>query len=277
MSVNVYLSGNEVHDRVLRAFAEGVKDRVSFRDVQDYEPSDVAVVFGVQKKAVPFSEHRGKVIREQKFRGAPVVVLETGYIERGDGPDNYYAAGLNGLNGRADFKNQGMGPERWRWELKPWSSGEEILLCGQVPWDASCEFEDIPHWLRTMAQIIRMHTDRPITFRPHPLCRLGPVPGCRYSSGTLEEDLARAHAVITFNSNTAVDALLAGKPVFAGDIGSMAWTIAKRNIDGIDDWVCPDRTQWARDLSYAQWTLEEMRRGLAWLHLFGIRIFPETR
>lgn len=277
MSVNVYLSGDPVHDRVLHAFAHGVPQPVTLRDVHDYAPSDVAVVFGVRKKAVPFSEHRGRVIQEQKLRGATTVILETGYIDRGDGPDNYYAAGLNGLNGRADFKNHMMGPERWRWNLKEPSIGEEILLCGQVPWDASCEFEDMPKWLRTMAEVIRMHTERPITFRPHPLCKLGPVPGCLYSNSTLSEDLERAHAVVTFNSNTAVDSLLAGKPVFAGDVGSMAWSIANRTLDGLDKWTCPDRTQWAYDLSYAQWTLDEMRRGLAWLHLFGIRIFPETR
>jgi hypothetical protein len=72
---------------------------------------------------------------------------------------------------------------------------------------------------------------------------------------------------VTFNSNSGVEAALAGVPVFAFDEGSMVWEIANKTFDAIDNPQRPDRTQWLADLSYAQWTPREMREGKAWRHL----------
>jgi hypothetical protein len=88
------------------------------------------------------------------------------------------------------------------------------------------------------------------------------------STRPLAEDLAEAHAVVTFNSNTAVDALLNGIPVFAHDQGSMCWPVANKSLISVDVPNKPDRSQWLSDFAYAQWTPEEMRSGRAWQHLF---------
>ena len=71
-----------------------------------------------------------------------------------------------------------------------------------------------------------------------------------------------------FRSNSGVEALLEGIPVFAFDDGSMAWSVCNRSLTDIESPSLPDRTQWLNDLSYAQWTLGEMKEGLAWRHLF---------
>ena len=89
--IRVYLSGNEVHDRVLSAFAEGCNaDLISD---WKYEPSEVAVVFGVHKSKIKASWPRGKIIAQQREKNLDVIVLETGYINRGDGDNHHYAAG----------------------------------------------------------------------------------------------------------------------------------------------------------------------------------------
>jgi hypothetical protein len=83
----------------------------------------------------------------------------------------------------------------------------------------------------------------------------------------LEEDLKNAHCVVTWNSNSAVEAAIYGKPVFAFDEGSMVWEIANKSLLDLDTPKYPDRKQWANNLAYCQWTLEEIRNGDAWRHL----------
>jgi len=267
MQVRTYLSQNEQENVVLRAFHEGCGGTLTTLD--DYEPSDVAVVMGVFKKNIPVSFPRGHVIAEQRKLGKDVVILETGYINRGDGPDNHYAVGLNGLNGRADFKNKASPPDRVTATLKDWREGHHIVLCGQVPWDASVDFTDHKAWLELAVRNIHLRTDRPVIFRPHPKCKLQPMQGTIYSTRPLEVDLKDAHACVTFNSNSGVEAALAGVPVFAFDEGSMVWDIANKSFDLIETPQRPDRSQWLADLSYCQWTCAELREGKAWRHLFG--------
>jgi hypothetical protein len=268
--IRVYLSGDPVHDRVLKAFYEGVDTEKKLVDGFQYEPSDIAVIFGVYKSKVRKSWSRGKVFRQQRENKKDVIVLETGYVRRGDGDSHYYAAGFNGLNGRADFRNKSMGVERWEKlgvQLRPYSKGGKVILCGQVPWDASVDHHNHPAWIQETAQKLKALTTRPIVFRPHPLAALPPISGIGYSTVPLEEDLKDAHCVVTFNSNSAVEALIYGKPVFAFDEGSMVWDLANRNLGDIEEPKCPDRKQWAANLGFAQWTPAEMSEGLAWRHL----------
>ena len=103
-----YLSGNPVHDAVITSFYEGCSESKKLIYNFAYEVSDVSVIFGFFKKKIPLSLPRGIVFAEQRKRGLDVVVLETGYINRGDSLTNHYAAGLNGLNGRANFRNINM-------------------------------------------------------------------------------------------------------------------------------------------------------------------------
>lgn len=273
MQVNFYLSGDKTHDYVIQSLYEGCPEDKQLRDVKEYEPSDVAVVFGVYKKAVDFSKYRGKVIEEQKKLKKDTIVLETGYIKRGDGPENYYAAGFNGLNGRADFKNENSPSDRFEKlgiELSPWTLNEhgKILLCGQVPWDASVQNINMADWILDMAHIIQQVTRREISFRPHPLAKLPSIRGLEYSTEPPEEAIRKSFAVVTYNSNTAVESVIEGVPAFSFDPGSMAYEVTSHDISDLRDPYMPDRTQWANNLAYAQWTPDEMRKGETWRHLF---------
>jgi hypothetical protein len=153
--------------------------------------------------------------------------------------------------------------------LKPYSRGEKVILCGQVPWDASVDMHDHKAWLVETASQLKVITKRPIVFRPHPLAiqALPPIKGIEYSTKPLSEDLKDAHCVITFNSNSGVEAAIDGKAVFAFDEGSMIWDICNKSLYDIDNPAYPERKQWARDLAYTQWTMGEMKEGKAWRHL----------
>jgi len=274
--IRVYLSGDPIHDRVLLAFYDGISGEKELVRGFEYKLSDIAVVFGVHKSKVPKSFPRGKVFQQQRAKNLDVIVLETGYINRGDGEHHHYAAGFNGLNGRADFRNKGMSDDRaillrknhglrcldWRKE------GSHILLCGQVPWDASVEMcSDYPDWLRFITGQIKYHTKREIRFRPHPLAKLPPIKGCTYSTAPLREDLEDCWATVSFNSNSSVESVIEGVPAFTFDAGSMAKEVSSQWLQEIERPHMPDRHQWLNDLAYTQWTLNEMREGQAWKHL----------
>lgn len=272
-SVRFYLSGRPDEDHVMKSLYDGCPEEKKLVEDFEYEPSDVAVVFGVFKSQVPVSFPRGRVIAKQKARDLTNLILETGYIKRGRGPDNYYAAGLNGLNGRADFRNENMPDDRSEKigvKLKPWwGNGEKVLLCSQVPWDASVDHHNHVKWLIEACAVLQSITKRPIVFRPHPLAKLPNFTGCEYSTDTpIEEVLKDCHAVVTFNSNSGVDAILSGIPVYAFDLGSMVYKIANKNWAMLEHPKKPDRQQWFNDICYAQWTPAEMAEGLTWKHLF---------
>jgi hypothetical protein len=277
--IRVYLSGNEVHDRVLKAFYDGLPEEKRLVEKWAYEPSDVAVVFGVRKSKVPISFPRGEVISQQRKNNLGVLVLETGYINRGDGENHHYAAGWNGLNGRADFKNKGSPDDRailLRRKhglrlLRYRDSGDNVIVCGQVPWDASVDHSDHQAWLQQTVWKLKSLTNKRIVFRPHPLAKLEPFAGCGYSTGSFRDELQNAHAVVTFNSNSGVEALIEGVPVFAADEGSMVWGVCNRYLEDINKPEMHIRDQWINDLAYTQWTPAEMREGLAWKHLSPAR------
>jgi hypothetical protein len=260
-----------------------------------FEKTDLAIFWGTDKRVTP----RGRRIKElQDFlreHGTNWISLERGFVKR----SNHFMAGFNGLNGNADFKNKDMPSDRWEKldiELKEWrTGGEKILFCGQVPWDASCNcVPNYEEWSDRMSEQIWNMTDREIVFRPHPdlftnspmlmFCpeeretdinflkmngvpipsRISTVSNMR--STTFEEDIKDAWITISLNSNSGVDSIINGVPTIAIDKGSMAFEMSSE-LENIESPKKPDRTQWAHNLAYSQWTVDEMSEGLTWAHL----------
>lgn len=274
MTTKIFVpSDNAEHWKVLEAFMTGVRacgEPVTMHSVNEYEECDVAVVFGVGKKNVPCSYARGQVIENQHMLGHPALIIEKGYVNR----DEYYACGWNGLNNRAQFRNNGSPPDRWNelgTTLKPWRrTGSTILVCGQVPSDASVQNTDIIKWCaETVRTLVREVPGKQIVFRPHPLARnrTPDMIGAKTSTRPLAEDLADAACVVTYNSNTGVDAIIEGIPLYVADEGAMAYDIASKELTSAFMPHPKIVEQWAHDLAYTQWTLAEMREGKPWLHL----------
>lgn len=196
-------------------------------------------------------------------RGREVLVLERGYI--GD-RFKFSSVGLNGLNGRATFgPSQDDGGARFQKfgvPLEPWNpSGEYVLLVGQVPGDAALQGQNLTPWYMQTAKAAAALYGLPVRFRKHPRERFArTVPGTYADTGTLRDALSGAAVVVTFNSNTGVEAMLAGKPTVAVDEGAMAWPVAAHAL-GED--ANPDRQAWAYDLAWKQWAVEEIASGEA--------------
>lgn len=208
----------------------------------------------------------------QRLRAAghEVLVMERGYL--GD-RFAWTSLGWNGLNGYATAPAVSRAPGCYgRFEsnfghlLKPWNpAGDYVLLIGQVPGDASLRGRDMGSWYAEAAQRAAAAYGLPVRFRAHPQALVRgvarPVAGVPSMQGDLSEALAGAAVVVTYNSNTGVDALLAGKPTVAEDAGSMAWPVAAHQIG--ERVVEPDRKSWAEHLAWRQFTTDEIRSGFA--------------
>lgn len=201
----------------------------------------------------------------KRFARNDVLICERGYIG-----DRFYwtSIGFNGLNGRAEFPEYpddgGKRFERIGVPLKPWNpTGDSVLLVGQVRGDMSLRGKNLVPWYAETAKRCQEVYGLPVRFRPHPMevrrGRATSVAGFETDKGELSESIERAAVVVTWNSNTGVESMLAGKPTVCHDIGSMAYEVAAHGIGE----VCTGegREQWAHRLAWKQWTLDEIRSG----------------
>jgi hypothetical protein len=242
------------------AFAEGLERhgwRVEF--ATDYRKADLVVMWGVR---------RGDRMARAKADGCKVCILERGYL--GDRFEWTSVSFGGGLNGRAEFRGPFGDPSRWNKnfadlmrDYDPPKDGYGLIM-GQVPGDMSIKHANIDQWYGQTAKALEK-IGWSVRFRPHPLAgrrsgnrRAGHL---KEASGTLCEALRGAGVVVTFNSNSGVDAALCGRPVIAFDPGSMVYEIAGHQVDEIRE---PDRTAWAHALAWKQWTRDEMASGECW-------------
>jgi hypothetical protein len=234
------------------------------RSADNWRASDLAVVWG----------HRDKALHEiQRAHGGRYLVLERAYIGDIHERRRWTSSGYDGLNGRADFCNENSPPDRWEKYfsdvIKPWKTGGDYtLVMGQVPGDSSLQGVDIDGWYEEAAANLKAEWSKPVRFRPHPVAvernQVGEVHGTTLDAGSLANALDGAACVATWNSNTGVDAVLAGVPVIACDRGSMAWSVSARDYSHC---ARPEREQWAANLAYCQWLEEEIASGETWEHL----------
>jgi hypothetical protein len=203
--------------------------------------------------------------RRLRGAGKHVLVMERGYV--GD-RFLWTSLGWNGLNGRATFPDN-ADPSRWQanFNLLPWKkqSGEKrLVIMGQVPRDASLQHVNYLGWVNGIIGQAKQQGWR-VYVRPHPLAPVLPV-NAKLLSGSLIKALSFADLVVTFNSNSAVDAVVAGTPAVSCDPGSMAWAVTSHDLSV----VTPDRIAWASRLAWCQWLPDEIANGCAWDHLKGL-------
>lgn len=217
------------------------------------QPCDLLVLWGVRRR---------DLIEKQLAEGGEVCILERAYL--GDRFAWTSVSFGGGLNGRGIFRGPFEDGSRFEQHfgdlMQPWQTGGGYaLLIGQVPGDQSIRGVDIDAWYRQSVAALKKYGWPDVRFRPHP--KAGPArraSGLNQIGGTLAEAMAGAGVVMTFNSNTGVEAALFGRPVIAMDAGSMAWDVAGHQVTEI---VTPDRTAWAHALAWKQWRAEEFTSG----------------
>jgi hypothetical protein len=248
----------------------------------------ISVGLGGDKPATGRGRITGQIMRHQKKTGNRHIVIDRGYIYK---RQEYWSVGWDALNGRSNFCNQNMDDQRineWGIKPKPWKTNKQgfVLLCLQLPWDAAVINTHYPTYAKNTVDTLLSSTDREIVLREHPLISRG---GCsqlpiahehrdtvkhlaknsrvRMSKNTsIEDDFDQAWCVVSYNSNSTVDATLHGVPSFVLDRGSMTWCISRHDLE-IETPIKPDRHQWLCDLSYAQWSNEEIAKGIPFKQL----------
>ena len=144
--------------------------------------------------------------------------------------------------------------------IRDWQrGGRHVVICPQ-----SAEFLNVVagfegDWLEQAVAAIKGHTDRPIVVRkkgePRPLVA----------------DLEGAHCLVTHMSAAAVEALIAGIPVFCTG-RCAAQMMGLSDLSMIETPEYPERRQEFMELLASnQWNLSEMRDGTCW------RAFEEQR
>lgn len=203
--------------------------------------------------------------------GHNVLVMERAYLL-----DRFHwiSLGWNGLNGKAEWPVP-LGSERWHkhfaFAMSPWidvartkdREQKYALVMGQVPTDTACRHISIEAW--TGYNIHQLHARGwTVVFRPHPQAKQLRVSNVAILSQdrSLNEDIDGAAFVVTFNSNSGVDAIMRGVPTITMDRGAMAWDVTSHDLDA--PLVMPSRAQWASALAWKQWLPEEIADGTAW-------------
>lgn len=219
----------------------------------------------------------------QRWRMLPrlrknVLVFENGYLgERGS---KWISLAWNGLNGRGEFfVPEEITGERFdkHFKLKPWKeSGEHIVIMGQVRGDQSLMGKDLTRFYERVAKEAAETYNMPVYFKPHPVGLQRNAnfrPKIEHIYGTMDEVLEKAHLVITYNSNSGVDAVINGVPAVSYDIGSMAYNVTSHDVK---ERIMPDREAWAHRLAWCQWTREEIANGDYWPYLSQLIIRNEN-
>ena len=282
--VVIYMApGHQRSKTVCHAMLEGIRrvgDPVVLMSAASYRTPDapVAIFYGL-------SGNLGRCFREyRKAPGMKAVYIDLGYWgRRASGRFNgYHKISVNNRHPTAYFQKRRHDDSRLAalgLELQPWRKpGRHILLAGMGPKAARCEGFASCEWERATIAKLRAVTDRPILYRPKPNWPgARPLPGAEfdrtYQTGGLEPVLQDAHAVVTHHSNVGVEALQFGVPVFTE--AGVATPMASGPLTGIEKPKRPStRKQWLADVSWCQWSVAEMREGLAWRYLKDENLVP---
>lgn len=246
----------------MRALASSTRSRV----VTDnrYVPGRTAAFYGVT------------IDGERVWKAATASGLDWYYVDHGYfGRGEHYRITKNAeqIDARTTapdwdrLARHGLFFERWR------RSGRHILVCAQSDWwHWRHDRMTADVWAAKVAAEIAQHSGRPVRIRYKPKSAKGTHPAdVAKTQASIDADLEDCHALVTHTSNAAIDALQRGVPVFV-DRTSAAASMG-RTLDDLHQIENPrrpdDRVEWAAVLAANQWTVDEIRGGLAWKAVGG--------
>jgi hypothetical protein len=220
-----------------------------------------------------------------RSRGITVVTMDLAWYGRGGAKDpaSYVKLSVNHWHPTAYFQNRPKPDDRWLRHgipiLPMRRDGRHIIVAGSGPKSSARDGNEFQAWEREAITTLRTLTDRPIIYRPKPYMEErppAPIEGATMDRETpLGDMLERAHAVVTRQSNVAVDALRAGIPVFCWE--GVASVLASQDLTEIERPRIPtgdERAQFFADLAYCQWTVDELRSGAAWAYMKDEGLIP---
>ena len=248
-----------------------VLDCLQARGIQTQEnslTSDAAVIWSVLWAGRMAANQA--VYEHYRSQGRPVIIIEIGALYRGDtwkiAVNNITADGYYGNHVNLDWDR----PRKLKISLATqFNSQPNIIVALQHDRSLQVSGLNMSDWLHSTLQILRNSTDRPVTVRPHPRCRLAfdnlpagvtietpnRVPNT-YDSFDMHYD---CHALVNYNSGPGIQAAIAGvRPVVAPS--SLAYPVGM-SFGEIERPYTRDRDTWLVQVCHTEYTLDELRRG----------------
>jgi hypothetical protein len=253
----IFLSKGGV-DEYINLFAKGAGQPPTTLETWDYDSSRHPLVLrGILKH---------KIIKRCWQDQRPFLYIDTGYFGNRPNPQNPHGWKTWHRVVPDNFQHGDIidrPADRWerhRISLRARQQGRKILIA--APDEKPCQVYGIglTDWLDQTQRTLREHTDRPIEIRqrnPNRQQRL---------SNDFQSALADVHAVVTFNSNAAVESVMSGVPVFVMAPCSAALPVANTDLSRIEDPWFPDADlvqRWCRHLAYGQFHNTELANGVA--------------
>ncbi|HSW83548.1 MAG TPA: hypothetical protein VLH12_08740 [Usitatibacter sp.] len=237
--------------RLIEAFAQGCGGQVASTWSTRLEPGDAAF-YGVRPEWLHLWE-------QAKAEGRDWYYIDNAYFDCVR--ERYFRITRNALqcdglqacwsgDGAARFADLGITIGDWR------RDGAHVLVCPQTD-DFMRTMGGGDDWLGSTLATLRMHTDRELRVR-----RKG-------EKRPLAEDLRGAWALVTHMSCAAVEALVAGVPVFCTGRCAGRW-MGTSDLSLIEEPLYPERRRkWAETLAENQFNISEIESGYAWRALTG--------
>lgn len=268
VSVNI-LANHGTASMTCRAMADGIKaagDTPVIRSATDHNMDGFGaiVIYGF------VTECQDAVKAAERAR-IPWVFIDLGYWARSD----HYKITVNDRHPTKYFMRTNRSSDRFnRWGVpilprKGATDGYILLagMSGKAAWSFGLKPEE---YERVTISTIQHTTKRTIVYRPKPSWgNAGPIAGSIFDKRTpYDAALAAAHVVVAHHSNVATDAILAGIPAIAKR--GAASVLAPYDLATVENPVWPtddQRRQYAANLAYSNWSVEEMRNGACWRDL----------
>ncbi|WP_346900620.1 hypothetical protein [uncultured Roseibium sp.] len=243
--VTCYLNRGGGGNAMIRNFAKGIGCELRYaEDETGYRPG-VPIVWGVLRGS-------DTVVQYAKDNNQYFFYIDHAYFSRGHGV-NYRIT----RNGYEAGPIRECPPDRLSAldiEMQSWNrDGSVILVC--PPTDYFMNAHDCHDWLEMTLATLKSHTDREI------VVRVKPQPG--ETVEPIEDVFRRSFALVTHSSNIAIEAAIAGVPVFVSETSAAA-PVGRTDFSLIENPVYPDRTPWLQHLAYNQYSMTELGDGTAW-------------
>jgi hypothetical protein len=248
-------------DPYINDFAKGCGASPVSTDDFIYEDSVEPIVLrGILKK---------KIIRQCWKDNRDFFYMDTGYFgnevskQNPNGWKYYHRIVKNNLQHERIINRPSDRFARFGKKINPWkTSGTKILIA--CPDEKPCKFydEDLDAWLEHTISKIKSNTDRPIEIRKREKNRM---------KRTVEKPFLEAlnddvFALVTYNSNAAVESIFHGIPAFVTAPVHAAKPVCRTDLKKIETPYYADndlRHAWACHLAYGQFHINEIRSGIA--------------
>jgi hypothetical protein len=252
-----------------------VLDCLQSRGIQTQEnsmTSDAAVIWSVLWHGRMSANQQ--VYEHYRAQGKPVIIIEIGALYRGNtwkiSVNNITSHGYYGHLDNLDWDR----PKKLNISLATQLvSKPNVIIAVQHDRSLQVTGVNMSDWVKNTISTLRNNTDRPITIRPHPRCRLmlNNLPSGvsiespkklanTYDSYDMHFD---CHAVVNYNSGPGIQAAIAGsRPIVHST--SLAYPVGVGFAD-IEQPYIANRDLWLTQISHTEYTLNELEQGL-WLN-----------